>query len=161
LEQLVPLAAELGSDVPFFLAARPAMCRGRGEIVEEVSPLGRLHFVVVRPPAGLSTAAVYQACRPSSPTRRVEPLIAALRRGDARRMGRLLCNRLQPAAAELSPWIGRLETEFAAVDCPAAQMSGSGTSYFGICRSAVHARGIAAQLRSRGVGQVYAVETVR
>ena len=43
------------------------------------------------------------------------------------------------------------------LDCLAAQMSGSGTSYFGICRHARHARRVAERLRSRGVGHVYAV----
>src|SRR5271156_1731329 len=61
-EKLAPLAAELGSDVPFFLGQGPAICRGRGEIIEPVAGLGPLWFVVVRPPVGLSTPAVYKAC---------------------------------------------------------------------------------------------------
>ena len=35
--RLAELAAELGSDVPFFLAGGPAICRGRGERVEPVA----------------------------------------------------------------------------------------------------------------------------
>ena len=58
-DELADWAAELGSDVPFFLAGGPAICRGRGERVEPVAGLGALDFVVVRPPEGLSTAAVY------------------------------------------------------------------------------------------------------
>ena len=63
-------AAELGSDVPFFLGRGAAICRGRGERVEPVGGVGALDFVVVRPPEGLSTAAVYaQLPRAAEPRR--------------------------------------------------------------------------------------------
>ena len=54
-----------------------------------------MNFVVVRPPEGLATAAVYGACRPAEQPRHAAPLVEALRRGDARQAGRLLFNRLQ------------------------------------------------------------------
>jgi 4-diphosphocytidyl-2-C-methyl-D-erythritol kinase len=156
-ERLMELAAELGSDVPFFLAGGAAVCRGRGERIEPVGQLGCLHGVIVRPPEGLSTARVYGHCRPGRPSRSVQPLVAALRRGDLRRMRELVFNRLEEAAVDLCPWIGRLQQEFAQLNCVAAQMSGSGTSYFAICQHARHARHVAGRLRCRGVGRVYAV----
>src|ERR1700719_165605 len=36
-KELVELAAQLGSDVPFFVVRSPAVCRGRGEIVTPIS----------------------------------------------------------------------------------------------------------------------------
>ncbi|HET6882039.1 MAG TPA: 4-(cytidine 5'-diphospho)-2-C-methyl-D-erythritol kinase, partial [Pirellulales bacterium] len=48
LNELASLAAELGSDIPFFLYGGPAVCRGRGEIIEPVAGLGALHFVVAK-----------------------------------------------------------------------------------------------------------------
>lgn len=155
---LVGLAAELGSDIPFFLGRGPAVCRGRGEIIEPVEGLGAIDIVVVRPPDGLSTAAVYRACRPAERVRSVGPIIDYLRRGWRARAANALHNRLQAAAETLSPWIARLEREFSRLDCLGHRMSGSGTSYFGLCRSARHARRVAARLAARGVGQVYAVE---
>ena len=44
-------------------------------------------------------------------------------------------------------------------DCLAAQLSGSGSAYFGICRHARHARRVAERLKMRGMGQVIAVST--
>ncbi|HEX4130055.1 MAG TPA: 4-(cytidine 5'-diphospho)-2-C-methyl-D-erythritol kinase [Pirellulales bacterium] len=158
-ERLAELAAELGSDVPFFLGRGAAICRGRGERIEPIAGLMGLHFVVVKPPAGLSTAAVYAHCRGTGTVGGAAALADALAHGPVNRIAHLLQNRLQPAARELSPWIARLENEFSRVDCVAHQMSGSGTSYFGLCRNARHARRIARVLRSRGECQVFAVDT--
>jgi 4-diphosphocytidyl-2-C-methyl-D-erythritol kinase len=155
IERLGQLAAELGSDIPFFLHSGPAVCRGRGELIEPVRRFGRLHVVVVRPPAGLSTAAVYKSCRPSARPESVEPLLDGLRRGDVGKVGRRLYNALVPAAKSLSPWIERLADEFARMDCLGSQMSGSGTSYFGICRSTLHAQAVAGRLRARRLGRVF------
>jgi len=156
---LAAWGAELGSDVPFFLENGAAISRGRGERLSRAASLGPLWFVVVRPPQGLSTAAVYKRCRPAAAPRAVEPLLAALSRGDFRRAGALLHNQLQPAACELSPWIARLGGEFAALDCLGHAMSGSGSSYFGLCRHAAHARRIARRLEARGAGRVFAVRS--
>ena len=92
---LAAAAAQLGSDVPFFLSGGPAVCRGRGERTEPVGELGALDFVVARPPAGLATAAVYGACRPAERPRPLAPLLEAFRGGDRARGGELLWNRLQ------------------------------------------------------------------
>ena len=159
--QLGRLSAELGSDVPSFFASGPAICRGRGELVEPAADLGMLHFVVVRPPVGLSTADVYQACRPAVPARRLAPLLDALARGDLAAAGRLLFNRLESAAKKLSPWINRLGRELARMDCLGHQMTGSGTCYFGLCRHARHARRVAGRLQARGIGVAVAVRGSR
>jgi 4-diphosphocytidyl-2-C-methyl-D-erythritol kinase len=155
-QQLMELAASLGSDVPFFLLNSPALCRGRGEKIEQIEGLPVLHIVVVRPPAGLSTAAVYRACHVPASPKASAPLIESLRKRPAW-IGETLHNALQPAAEALSPWINRLKQEFAATDCVAHQMSGSGSSYFGVCRHARHANRIANSLRSKGIGRVYAL----
>ena len=159
MDELARPAAELGSDVPFFLTGGPAVCRGRGERVEPVGGIGVLDFVVVSPPSGLSTAAVYGVCRPPAEPRPVAPLLDALEQGDLEKTGRLLFNRLQPAAETLSPWIKRLQCEFARLDCLGHGMSGSGTSYFGLCRHVRHARRQARRLVASGVGSVLVVRS--
>jgi 4-diphosphocytidyl-2-C-methyl-D-erythritol kinase len=159
LSELAVLAAELGSDVPFFLQGGPAVCRGRGEQIEPAKGLGLMHFVVVRPPEGLATAAVYGACRPAESPNGLQELIEALRRGDARRSGRLLFNRLQAPAEQMSPWIERLARLMAAEDCLGHGMSGSGTAYFGMFRNARQSRQVARALRARNIGCVVAVQS--
>jgi len=159
--ELARFGAELGSDVPLFFARGPALCRGRGEQVEPVAGLGALHFVLIRPPAGLATAAVYRACRAGRPARGVGPVVEALGRGDLAAAGRGLFNRLEAAAEQLSPWVGRLREEFAATDCLGHRMSGSGTCWFGLCRHARHARRVARRLQARTIGIALAVRGCR
>ncbi len=157
--QLAALASELGSDVPFFLDGAAAICRGRGEHVQRIACPMRLHFAVAHPPEGLSTQAVFAACTPSGRPRSAEPLADALRHGDVAGVGQLLYNRLEDAATQCSNWIPRLRHEFQSMDSLGHGMTGSGTSYFGLCRSARHARRMAVRMRSRGVGCVDAVAT--
>jgi len=158
---LQELGSELGSDVPLFFAGGPAVCRGRGERVEPMGYLPALDFVLVRPPAGLSTAAVYQACQPAVEARSVQPLLEALARGDLAAAGRSMFNRLEEPASTLSPWIGRLRRAMESAGCLGHQMTGSGTCYFGLCRHARHARRVARRLQAAGVGIAWAVRGSR
>jgi 4-diphosphocytidyl-2-C-methyl-D-erythritol kinase len=159
--ELAKLAAELGSDVPFFLGGGPAVCRGRGERIDSIDGLGALCFVVIRPPAGLSTAEVYRACKPAGQPRQLAPVLDALAAGNLSAAGRLFFNRLQPAARKLSPWIHKLEAELEKQDCLGHLMSGSGTCYFGLCHHMRHARRVAERLQASGIGAAYAVQACR
>lgn len=160
-EKLAALAAELGSDIPFFLGPPVAICRGRGEVIEPLrESLPPLDVVIVRPPEGLSTPAVYRHCQLPERPQSVVPMVEAWRRGDLAALGRALANRLEPAAAQLSPWIERLRRAFDGQGCYGHQMSGSGSSYFGLCRHARHAAQVAARLRAQGLGHVMSTRTI-
>ena len=156
--QLADVAAELGSDIPFFLGRRVAgagmaVCRGRGERIEALHAMPPLHFVVVKPQAGLSTPAVYKQCQPAATPKQVGPLVEALRRG--RVSASHFVNRLEHAAERISPTIDQLRSAFARTDCLAHQMSGSGSSYFGVCRTSRQARRLADRIRGMGFGHVF------
>jgi 4-diphosphocytidyl-2-C-methyl-D-erythritol kinase len=157
-ERLLELGSELGSDVPFFLTTGAAVCRGRGEQIEACRTM-RLYYVIIRPPVGLSTPRVYQQCRPVEQPTGIENMTESLKRGNAAEVGRYLVNSLQPAAASLTPWIARLQQELRRHDLLGHQMSGSGSSYFGLCRSARHARRVASRLRSLRIGAVFQAQT--
>lgn len=157
---LAEKAAQLGSDVPFFLARQAAICRGRGERVSPVAGLAGLSFVVVKPKVGLSTAEVFRACRPAAAPLSATPLVEALAARDWRRVGGLVFNRLEEAAAGLCPAIAQIKRAFAQADVVAHQMSGSGTSYFGLCRSAAQARRTAGRMRALGLGEVFVVRSL-
>jgi 4-diphosphocytidyl-2-C-methyl-D-erythritol kinase len=162
LAQLQAVAAELGSDVPFFLTSRPAVCRGRGEQIELVNRLGKLHVVIVRPPEGLSTARVYQACQVNKPPRQVGPVIEALRKHNWAAIGPRAHNQLLEPARRLSPWIDRVLKQLEAEDCPTVGMSGSGSACFAVCRTAKQARRMAARLQNLHppLGMAWSVSSV-
>lgn len=160
--RLAELAGQLGSDAPFFLADQSAVCRGRGERVEPVAGVPRLHLVVAKPPVGVSTAEAFDSLQAERVTeskvqdshRRLEALVDALRGGSLAAAGRRMVNSLQPAAASLCEWINRLRHAFRSLGCYGHLMTGSGSAYFGIMRSARQARCAAAVLSSRNLGTV-------
>ncbi len=170
--QLSAIAAEIGSDVPFFLSSGAAICRGRGERIEPIPSTPPLNVVIVKPNDGLATADVYRAWdnrnaavgRTVSADRgppRVNELVSALRHGDLATIGRMMFNDLQSAAASLSPAIARIQAAFARFDFVGHQLTGSGTAYFGICRHAHHARRLASTIRTLQLGLVYTARTCR
>ena len=107
-EELLSLAAELGSDVPFCLLGGTAIGTGRGEVVAPVADAGRYWWVVALPGGGLSTPAVYREFDRLHGGGVAEPeidgaLLAALARGKAVAVGRHLTNDLQAPALALRP----------------------------------------------------------
>src|SRR6202521_2605085 len=58
-KDLMELAAQLGSDVPFFIAQSAAVCRGRGEIVSPMKLPSALRLLLVKPDFGVPTPSAY------------------------------------------------------------------------------------------------------
>jgi 4-diphosphocytidyl-2-C-methyl-D-erythritol kinase len=157
--ELRDLASQLGSDVPFFLGdTTSAVCRGRGEILEPLAAKSGLTFVVAKPRSGLSTPAVYHACRPKPADEKLSQLIDALTTGRSSRTAQHLRNDLQSPAEQLNRDVIHLACLFSEQGLAGHQLSGSGTAYFGMCHSRSQALSIAARLRQRGVPWVRVVQ---
>ncbi len=152
-KRLAELASELGSDLPFFFESGAAICSGRGENARSIR-IRPLHFVLLKPPVGLSTAAVYEACKPGQPQQDMGELEEAICHGSPQRIAKLLFNRLEAPSEELTPWVNLAREHITASGSLTARMTGSGTCCFGVYRSARHARRAAAWLRQRKVGGV-------
>ena len=149
LKQLEIVAAKIGSDVPFFLSGGIAMCRGRGEIIEPIDGPSGLVFVIAKPPASISTPRVYGCCKPAVQPRSSDRVISAMTSGNPHLIAGGLFNRLQAFAGELTDEILHLENAFDDLPCLGHQMSGSGSSYFGLFGDLKTARSSAARLMSR------------
>lgn len=146
-DELAALAADLGSDVAFFLDPPCAWCTGRGEVVERW-PLGaRLHLVLVAPPFGLSTAEVYRNLTVPAEPLPGDEMKAAAKAGDVAAIGRSLHNRLQEPAERLRPeladWLARLKS----LGPAGCLMSGSGSTLFALCRDHRDAARISREFR--------------
>lgn len=67
-DDLERLAATMGSDIPFFIRCQPAVCRGRGEILEAFEGLPAGDILLVKPPFPIPTPWAYQAWAASKKT---------------------------------------------------------------------------------------------
>lgn len=128
-DDLLTMAAELGSDTSFFVRNTPQMCTGRGEIVTPADvDLSGFTLVVAKPDEGVSTREAYAGITPSVPDCRLAELV------------------LRP----VSEWQGRVKNDFERTVFPAhpriallkqamqmqgavySSMSGSGSAVFGL-----------------------------
>ena len=154
-DDLLALAAELGSDVPFALIGGSALGTGRGELVEPVSDPGTWWWVIVPDPVGLSTPEVYRhfdRLFPGAPATPPEAalLLAALEARDPHLLAPALHNDLQPAAFDLRPDLEKLINRGEAAGALRGLVTGSGPTCVFLCQSADHAREVAGALAQPG-----------
>jgi 4-diphosphocytidyl-2-C-methyl-D-erythritol kinase len=153
-DDLAGIAGQIGSDVPFFIDGGAAWCTGRGEIIEPMPIGSKLDLILVKPDVGLSTKDVYGRLRiPDSPKdcgSAKAALSAAMSSGDVESLGRLLFNRLEEPAFELSPDVRNWRTTLDRCGSAGALMSGSGTCLFALCRHSSEASRIEDDL-TRGI----------
>ncbi len=128
VEQLMPVAAGLGSDVPFFLHGGSAVIRGRGEQVEPVQVEWGGWIVLLLPVLSISTGAVYAEWRTEGELKGTHqdewPIINTVGRMEH------TFNMLEEAAMRVCPELREmlgLSTELAGRP---VRLSGSGSSMF-------------------------------
>jgi 4-diphosphocytidyl-2-C-methyl-D-erythritol kinase len=163
--ELSKLALEIGSDVPFFLSGSAARCTGRGELLTPLNIPAALDVVLIKPRVGLTTADVfadYATHQGASVDDRVtvDNILGACASGRAPAIGKWLHNRLVDSALRLQPELQQLQAELLALGLPGVQMTGSGSTFYLLCRHARHARKIAEQLSHRGHAAVFPTRTL-
>ncbi len=155
--ELLRLAAELGSDVPFALLGGTALGTGRGEVVEPVPDPATWWWVVVPSAQGLSTPAVYQRFDELTPDAPEEPdganaVLLALATGDPEVLAGALHNDLEGAALDLRPDLADLLELGERAGALRGLVSGSGPTCLFLATDADHAREVAGALsESHGV----------
>jgi 4-diphosphocytidyl-2-C-methyl-D-erythritol kinase len=160
-EAIMKAAATLGADIPFSLLGGTAIGVGKGDELDPIDGVKKLHWVLVPMDAGLSTPRVYAKLDEMRKSRGEDPeavptpsrpidLIHALQNGDAREVAKLLHNDLQEAAVALMP---ELEVTMQAglnAGALAAMVSGSGPTVAMLAESEDAAESIANQLAFEG-----------
>ncbi len=133
-EKLSELAAELGSDVPFFLTSPCALGMGRGEKLKALKPCAKFQVLLVFPGFPVATSWVYQNLKLKLTKR--ENNISILRKNlslsDITSLGSRLYNDLEPVVIQRFPEIQVVKDELGAWGALGVLLSGSGSTVFGI-----------------------------
>ena len=156
-DEMEIVGSKIGSDVPFSICGGVAIGTGRGDQITPALSKGSYNWVLALSGQGLSTPSVYQECDRlreglsiSAPLVS-EPLMQALRAGDAKALGKALTNELQPAACSLRPTL-RLVLDVG-IDYGALGgiVSGSGPTVAFLVSDDEHAMDLTVALSASGV----------
>ena len=138
-ETLLAHAAELGSDCPFFVDSAPAMVTGRGEHVAPLGfelPLDGVWVVVANPGIHISTAEAFGGLTPTDRTTPWDQLATA----PLAQWHTLIRNDFESGAVERHPAIGDLLQALRDAGASYVQMTGSGSTVFGLFHDETLAR---------------------
>ena len=155
-DQVVKVAAGLGADVPFFLYGGCVCMTGRGDVFDhELAPM-RKPLVLVRPDAGVSTAAAYKAFDECGTPESAEETQAACAAQSAEDLP--LFNNLAVASEQVLPQLANMRAwleaqpgvERDAAGKPEVLLSGSGSASFAVCESMDAAYALVAAAKLQG-----------
>lgn len=134
LQFLKELGASLGADIPFCLTGGTALATGWGETTAALPPLPELGVLLLKPPYGLSTAAVYSAWDALRPQWRpaAREMAAVLAQGNWQEALRKCGNALEEVVFREHPELGVLKRELMERGSLCALVSGSGPTVYGI-----------------------------
>jgi len=128
---LMVLGARLGADVPFFIFQKPALARGKGEILTPVKLPAPLCFLMLVPPFQISTVWAYETYDLLAGKKK-EAMTIQDSYPDVADLLPVLKNDLELPAFTRHPEIGRMKEELLRKGARGALMSGSGSVVFGL-----------------------------
>lgn len=133
-KDLILLASELGSDVPFFLSSPCAIGRNRGEILEPVKRSIKFYVLMIYPGFPLSTAWVYGnlKLKLTKQQNNISILKNFLLQSEFAQLGASWKNDLETIVFQEYPEIFDIKKEMLASGAKGALLSGSGSTVFGI-----------------------------
>lgn len=144
MDELGAMAANLGSDVNFFLNPVISRCTGRGEIVKPVPELANWSspMVLIKPQFGVSTPSAYRALTCS---KRFKSVNYGAQKAD----GITFINELERPVFAKFPILGIMKMWLLQQEgVRVALMSGSGSSLFALTETPEQAQAIAALARA-------------
>lgn len=135
-------AARLGADCPFFITAEPSYAEGIGEILSPVNitanNLEGYSLVVVKPQIAVSTKEAFSNITPRKPLMCCRDIVAQ----PIETWKDALCNDFEESVFGIYPQLNDIKSRIYTLGAAYAQMSGSGSSLFGIFKSDVDEQSI-------------------
>lgn len=138
---LLALSAKLGSDVPFCLLGKTALCEGRGERLTPIENRAKLLLLIVPSSESVSTPWAYGeldamfgdfAGRKEKNQARLDRLTVALAAGDTNGVAENMYNIFEEAILPQRPLALRAKELLLESGAVGAMMSGSGPTVFGV-----------------------------
>ncbi len=154
-DRLRVLAAQIGSDVPFFLSKKTALALGRGERIEPWPPLPSWWYVLVYPGFSISTSWAYSQVK--FPLTKGKKTINIKRlKAKNKFLGKdWMKNDFEEIIRPFFPVIDQIKTALREQGCFQALMSGSGSTVFGIWETKKPAQAAYLYLKQQGWGEVF------
>ncbi|MGR3219586.1 MAG: 4-(cytidine 5'-diphospho)-2-C-methyl-D-erythritol kinase [Candidatus Anammoxibacter sp.] len=161
--ELMEMAGEIGSDIPFFIKGNTAVCRGRGEVVTEVSVNKDYVYVIVYPNLKISTASIYKNLKLglTKEMKDVNFFLKQLADNDHVMVGNALFNRLDKTIYRLHPDLLELKKTLEGFNFCGVQISGSGSALFGLCERRRDAEDVKKELSVLGSAKVFVAANIR
>ena len=123
-------AAQLGSDVPFFIDNTPVYATGRGEIMSPVNlDLSSYNIYIVKPEVSVSTREAYAGVHPHESDLNFADVICNV---PVHEWKNFLFNDFEESVFERYPQIGEIKQRLYDQGALYSAMSGSGSAVFGI-----------------------------
>jgi 4-diphosphocytidyl-2-C-methyl-D-erythritol kinase len=134
------LAAELGSDAPFFIEGGIALCTERGDVVKQLPQAPPFSGIVAAPGAALNTGKMYSLLsREDQGGPGVEKMLNAITNGNLSRVCSALFNTFQKLALREVPEVGELTKKLRDLGSMGTVLCGSGPTVLGIFAQAKEA----------------------
>lgn len=131
-EKLMDLAAQLGSDCPFFIQNTPALVSGKGEITEACRlDLSGLYLVLVVPGVHLSTGHLFSMIKPGIPDLPISEIIKL----PIIRWQNLLRNDFEKIVFTHYPVLAKLKQELINRGALYASITGTGSALYGLFKT--------------------------
>lgn len=128
-DEMHAVAEKFGSDLNFFLDGGTACGFNRGEIIERIERININKILLVKPPLGISSREAYNLISFRKENKNFEKFIET-------KDFSLLFNDLQSGVINKYPQIGEIVEQLKDMGSEVAQMSGSGSTCYGIFTSA-------------------------
>lgn len=129
-------AARLGADCAFFVTAEPSFATGIGDVLTPMSDqcahLKGLYLLIVKPPVAISTAQAFSFVKPQPPIIICKDIIAQPINDEWRKH---LNNDFELSIFNVYPEIRSIKQQLYDIGAMYAQMSGSGSAFFGIFKT--------------------------
>jgi len=161
-EELMEFAAKLGSDIPFFINGKTALCRGRGELITPVEVRNRMDYIILFPRVHISTETIYKNLKIDLTKKRkdVSFFLDALKYSEVAGISKLLFNRLEEIIFATYPDLLQVKSTLESFDFCGLSISGSGSAFFGLCNDRHQAEVIKSKIELSGMGNVFVATNV-